>query len=88
MKIIVHKRVNERHPEIQDNDVIYAWLNYRYAATRIPGEQEIRTGFDLKGRELEMVGVLTEEGWLVYHAMTPPSKKTRKEIRQAKGGKK
>ena len=46
----------------------------------------MRVGFDLKAREIEMVGVLTADGWLVYHAMTPPSKKTMDEMAKAKGG--
>lgn len=62
-----------------------AWENYRFAAVRIPGEQEMRTGYDLHGRYIEMVGVLLTDGvWLVYHAMTPPSKKTLKEIEAAR----
>ncbi|NMW66145.1 hypothetical protein HHJ78_11700 [Mobiluncus mulieris] len=40
-------------------------------------------GFDQREREMEIVGVLTENGWLVYHAMIPPSKKTRMEIERA-----
>lgn len=45
----------------------------------------MRTGYDLHGRYIEMVGVLLSDGvWLVYHAMTPPSKKTLKEIEAAR----
>lgn len=86
MRVAIHERVSQRHPEICEQDVIYAWQNFHVAAVRIPGEREMRVGFDFKGRELEMVGVLTVDGWLVYHAMTPPSKKTRSEIKRAKGG--
>lgn len=77
----IHQRVHERHPELDDSDVETAWENYRFAAVRIPGEQEMRTGYDPHGRYIEMVGVLLADGaWLVYHAMMPPSKKTLKEI--------
>ena len=45
----------------------------------------MRTGYDLHGRYIEMVGVLLADGaWLVYHAMTPPSKKTLMEIEDAR----
>ncbi len=37
---------------------------------------------DEGGRELEMVGVPTEEAWLVYHANTPVSKRVRDEIKR------
>ncbi len=30
-----------------------------------------------------MAGRLLEDGWPVYHAMTPPSKKTEREIAEA-----
>lgn len=81
--VIVHPRVCQRHPELTPQDVTWAWEHFLYAAVRIPGERELRTGFDQRGRGMEMVGVLTENGWLVYHAMIPPSKKTRLEIERA-----
>lgn len=81
----IHPRVHERHPELDDRDVEEAWEHYRFAAVRVPGEREMRTGYDLRGRYIEMVGVLLSNGaWLIYHAMTPPSKKTTREIEKAK----
>lgn len=80
----VHPRVHDRHPEIDDADVICAWDGFAEGVVRDIGERELRVGFDSKGRELEMVGVLAGGGWLVYHAMTPPSNKTRAEIRKAR----
>lgn len=51
---------------------------------RVPGELEVRIGFDPLGREIEMVGSLLAGGdWLVYRAMTPPTKKVRGEIEKA-----
>lgn len=81
----IHRRVHERHPELDVGDVEAAWENYRFAAVRVPGEQEMRTGYGPRGRYIEMVGVLLADGvWLIYHAMTPPSKKTLKEIESAR----
>ena len=82
----IHPRIHERHPELTNNDISYAWEHPTLSATRIVKERELRVGFDLKGREIEMVGALTADGWLVYHGMTPPTKKTRKELEMAKGG--
>jgi hypothetical protein len=79
----IHPRISERHPELRERDVLCAWENYSVGATRVPGERELRLGVDPQGRELEMVGVLTVDGWLVYHAMTPPSNKTRQEVQRA-----
>lgn len=80
MLVTVHPRVHERHPDIAEEDVRWAWVHFTDAAVRVPGEREIRIGLDLRGRELEMVGVLTCSGWFVYHALIPPTKKTRDEI--------
>lgn len=71
------------HGLIED-DVAYAWDNYLVGAVRVPGELEVRIGLDASGREIEMVGSLLAGGdWLVYHAMTPPTKKVRREIENA-----
>ena len=80
----VHTRVNEHHPDIEDADVIHAWENYTDRADREVAVREIRIGFDLKAREIEMVGVLSNGDWLVYHAMTPPTKKTYTEMEKAR----
>lgn len=82
-RVQVHERIHNRHPEISIADVVYAWENFSWAAIRSPGEEELRIGFDLRARELEMVGVALTDGWLIFHAMTPPSKKTRNEVRNA-----
>jgi hypothetical protein len=79
----VHPRVAQRHPELSDDDVTEAWEHFEAAAVRVPGEVEMRIGYDLRGRRIEMAGRLLEDGWLVYHAMTPPSKKTEREIAEA-----
>ncbi len=69
---------------ISAEDVEHAWENYAIGAVRVPGELEVRIGFDRAGREVEMVGSLLASGdWLVFHAMTPPTKKVRKEIENA-----
>lgn len=52
----IHQRVHERHPELDDGDVEAAWESYCFAAVRVPGEREMRTGYDLHGRYIEMSG--------------------------------
>ena len=84
----VHQRVHLRHPEIEDADVVWAWENYAERANREAAEREMRIGFDLKAREIEMVGKLLVDGdWLVYHAMTPPTKKTHAEMERVRRNK-
>ena len=87
MDTIVHPRVHETHPELDDEDVVYAWENYHTGAVRVPGEREVRMGFDLQGREIEMVGVLLADGaWLICHGLTLPTKKMRTEVENLRRG--
>ena len=86
-KLMIHTRVFERHPQLTEEDVRTAWENACYEALRpdSPNFPEyLWVGMDGNGREIEMVGVPTEGGWLVYHANTPLSKRTRTEIDRAR----
>ena len=87
MNIIAHPRIVLRHPELSEDDVKHAWENAIESALRIDSPnfpEYIRIGLDEKGRLIEVVGTQAEDGWLIYHAMTPPSKKTMSEIEKAK----
>lgn len=86
-ELIIHPRVLERHPQLSEEDVRTAWQNAYYEALRpdSPNFPEcLWIGTDGSGREIEMVGVPTERGWLVYHANTPLSKRTRAEVDRAR----
>lgn len=82
---IVHPRIHERHSEIEDGDVLAAWRSALLSAPRMDGTGSwITVGVDGRGRLIEMVSVRNREGrWLVYHAMTPPSRKTMNELKPA-----
>jgi len=70
--VTVHPRVHQRHPEIEDTDVITAWRNAiaLYRRNYDQPEHYVATGADNKSRMLEMVGVETEDGGIyIYHAM-------------------
>lgn len=62
----IHRRVHERHPELDAGDVEAAWENYRFAAVRVPGEQEMRTGYD------HMAGISrwSESSWLTAYGLS------------------
>jgi len=81
--VIVHPRVSVRHPDISCDDVLVAWdtcLRSGLRGNRTPDEQ-IAVGLDGAGRLIEMVAVRLEfDSWLIYHAMTPPSRKTLEEL--------
>ncbi len=84
-KVVVHPRIMRRHPQLTEANVQYAWCASYYEALRPESPhfpEYLRLGMDEGGRELEMVGVPTEEAWLVYHANTPVSKRVRDEIKR------
>lgn len=86
VKVVVHPRVIERHPELAEADVLHAW---KYAVQIVrrneagsEGDVFAGLGFDAKGRMLELCARRQMDGsMLIYHAMTPPSKKTLNELR-------
>ena len=81
--LIVHERVLKRHPNLTEEGVRAAWETALVSTPRIaknPSEY-VALGFDGDGRLLEMVAIRLEDGdWLIFHAMTPPSDKTFKEL--------
>lgn len=84
----VHPRIKKRHPDLAEQDVLDAWESCFRSVPRldrVPHEY-IAVGADRKGRLIEMVVLRSSsKSWLVYHAMTPPSKKTLTELGFADG---
>ena len=81
--LIVHPRIEQRHPEIAEDDVVAAWNGAIRSTPRLPDKPDeyIALGFDGKGRLLEVVAVrMADAKWVAYHACTPPSDKTFKEL--------
>lgn len=81
--VIVHRRVIDGHPQLSEGDVIYAWRHSYYEALRPESPnfpEHLWIGRDARGREIEMVGTMMRDGWLIYHANTPVSKSVKKEI--------
>ena len=74
----VHPRVIKRHPELTEKDVLSAWHNAFAMAIRTTpeGDRFVAAGADAHGRLVEMVAVKNHEGYLIFHAMTPPSART------------
>ena len=83
----IHPSVFRKHPHLTEEDVRCAWENAYYEAVRPESPrfpEYLRIGVDRSGREIEMVGTLTKEGWLVYHANTPLSKRTIDEVSRSR----
>lgn len=81
-RVFVHPRVAERHPDLSEADVLEAWAGCERWAPRLASNDGVAVGFDARGRFVEMVATRSPDGdWLIYHAMTPPSKKVLAEVR-------
>lgn len=84
LKIYVLSRVHERYPELTSEDVLTAFRSVMKDARRADGTW-VAIGLDGHGRDVEMVYKQLNDSVLIYHAMTPPTKKTLKEINQLEG---
>ncbi len=83
MKLIIHPRVCEKHPQLCAADIEHAWRNTFYMGIRSSSRnfpEYLWLGIDAQGRDIEMVGTLIEEGILIFHANTPLSKRTKREV--------
>ena len=83
-EIEVNPRVAARHPELSEEDVESAWRNALVVVERVtdafPDVILVAVGSDPRGRLIEMVGTVLDDGRVhVVHAMTPPSAKTYRE---------
>lgn len=96
MRIMVLHRVHQRHPNISNDDVISAFQAAEEDAQRADGTWML-LGLDQHGRDLEIlyqyaIDKQTGETIIViFHALTPPTKKFQRqirEIRQQKGRRK
>jgi hypothetical protein len=85
LEIYVLPRVHERHPELSVEDVLAAFRSVMVDARRDNGTW-VCIGLDGRGRDVEMVYEQRGDRVLIYHAMTPPTKKTRSEIARLRGG--
>lgn len=79
--IVVHPRINARHPEVKNEDVVHAvrsMLSYRLR----PNGRYIAVGLDGNGWLIELVYIYdkSENVFFVFHAMKPPSRKTLQEL--------
>ena len=59
--VSIHSRIHNRHPELNESDVLHAWRNQYRMAIKFTdsGLRYIAVGFDQNGRELEMVAIRT-----------------------------
>ena len=80
-EVEVDPRIGRLHPELSDDDVLFAWEHTVKWSVRQQSNDYAAIGFDEKGRTVEMVAArLRDDALLIYHARTPATKKFRKEL--------
>lgn len=82
-ELVVHPRIHGRHPEISEQAVLDAWNGGIRSVPQLAENagEVVVLGCDAKGRLVEMVAKrLDANSWLVFHALTPPTKKTLVEL--------
>ena len=81
MRVRLHPRVTDRHPEITASDVVEAFEGTLRSRVRDTHPvQWAGVGTDAHGRLLEYIAVEDEsDGWLVFHTM-PATKKVLIEV--------
>lgn len=84
MEVYVLPRVHERHPDLDVGDVLKAFGSVMVDARRADGTW-VAIGLDGRGRDVEMVYRQVGDRVLVYHAMTPPTRKIVGEINRLRG---
>ena len=84
MDLTVHPRIHKRHPNITETNVKAAFKNC-FVFKQRDDDKFIGIGTDDKGRLLEIVFVQCDDVIVVFHAQTPPTKKTLTELKTKKG---
>jgi hypothetical protein len=85
MLVIVAPRVLERHPDLTEEDVVHAVEQPFHSQPRLDEEptKYVGVGPDTAGRAMEWIAVPlldVTDGWYVYHAQRPPTKKVLNEL--------
>jgi hypothetical protein len=65
---------------------VSAWENVQDYTIResFTGDRMVVVVYDTKARVCEVIGLHKPYGWLLIHAMTPPTDKTRREIAEGR----
>lgn len=67
---------------LSHDDVLSAWSNVLAYTVResFSGDRMVVVGCDTHARPCEVIGIEKPYGWLLIHAMTPPTHKTVAEL--------
>ncbi len=80
MDVIIHPHALKHG--LTEDEVCYAWENFvrRQSRATPRTDQIVAIGVTRQGKMVQMIGIMKPYGTLVYHALTPPTKKFLKEL--------
>ena len=67
---------------LTESEILYAWENYVRMQQRSAPHEEyvVAVGCTQMGDMVQMVAVIVEDGYLIIHAMRPPTRKVLQEL--------
>ena len=79
-EVVIHEHAYKHG--ISPGDIIHAWNHFiRRQHRKTPHEDQlVSVGLDSKGALMEIVAVQNSKGFLIYHALRPPSEKILREL--------
>ncbi|MDJ1651544.1 MULTISPECIES: hypothetical protein [Gordonibacter] len=80
--VIVLDRVTERHPDLTKAEVVSAWEWRLKTQFRLDGDKPylVAVGVSSSGKPLEMIAFDDRGDTVIFHALTPPTKKLLAEL--------
>lgn len=80
--ILILDRVMKRHPELSRDEILSAWDGRVKTQFRVDGDKPylVAVGVAHNGRAIEMIAFEDGEDTIIFHALTPPTKKLLKEM--------
>jgi len=71
---------------LTESEIVYAWENYVRMQQRLAPDEEYiaAVGCTRSGDMVQMVAVVVEDGYLIIHAMAPPTTKVLRELGMAR----
>ena len=82
--VVVHPNCYKHGLEYKD--VVAAWTNVLAYTIResFSGDRMVVVGYDTNARPCEVIGIRKHYGWLIIHAMTSPTDKTKREVAEGR----
>lgn len=81
-EVIVHPRIHRKHPNITDEEVLFAWEHIIKWVHKLDTELAdiVAIGVDSKARLMELIAVEDNDGYMIYHAFVPATDNIIREV--------